>query len=136
MRRTDGAEKVSGALIFTEDMPLAGLAHAKLVLSENIYIFRPAHNSPYDRANHFWNPYLDRWKPLGKPLRPALKEEDIQLAWRACVAASKKAEEERASQLMHLVHLHQLKHANDGMIYSGSVLAAYLFMLVASWFLA
>jgi CO/xanthine dehydrogenase Mo-binding subunit len=33
MRRTDGAEKVSGALIFTEDMPLAGLAHAKLVLS-------------------------------------------------------------------------------------------------------
>ena len=33
MRRTDGAEKVSGALVFTEDMPLAGLAHAKLVLS-------------------------------------------------------------------------------------------------------
>jgi CO/xanthine dehydrogenase Mo-binding subunit len=33
MRRTDGAEKVSGALIFTEDMPLAGMAHAKLVLS-------------------------------------------------------------------------------------------------------
>jgi CO/xanthine dehydrogenase Mo-binding subunit len=33
MRRTDGAEKVSGALVFTEDMPLVGLAHAKLVLS-------------------------------------------------------------------------------------------------------
>lgn len=33
MRRTDGAPKVSGALIFTEDMDVAGLAHVKLVLS-------------------------------------------------------------------------------------------------------
>ena len=33
MRRIDGAEKVSGALSFTEDMSLPDLAHAKLVLS-------------------------------------------------------------------------------------------------------
>jgi CO/xanthine dehydrogenase Mo-binding subunit len=33
MRRSDGAEKVSGSLVFTEDMPLAALAHVKLVLS-------------------------------------------------------------------------------------------------------
>lgn len=33
MRRTEGVEKVSGSLIFTEDMALAGLAHARLVLS-------------------------------------------------------------------------------------------------------
>jgi len=33
MRRTEGADKVSGALAYTEDMTLAGLAHARLVLS-------------------------------------------------------------------------------------------------------
>src|SRR5579859_3226105 len=33
MRRIDGAEKVSGALTFTEDMTLPNVAHAKLVLS-------------------------------------------------------------------------------------------------------
>jgi CO/xanthine dehydrogenase Mo-binding subunit len=33
MRRSDGAEKVRGTLAFTEDMPLARLAHARLVLS-------------------------------------------------------------------------------------------------------
>ncbi|HEX6348831.1 MAG TPA: xanthine dehydrogenase family protein molybdopterin-binding subunit [Candidatus Dormibacteraeota bacterium] len=33
MRRIEGAPKVSGALVFTEDMELAGLLHAKLVLS-------------------------------------------------------------------------------------------------------
>src|SRR5438067_12295222 len=33
MRRIEGAVKVSGALMFTEDMELSGLLHAKLVLS-------------------------------------------------------------------------------------------------------
>jgi CO/xanthine dehydrogenase Mo-binding subunit len=33
VRRIDGAEKVSGALTFTEDLQLTGLAYAKLVLS-------------------------------------------------------------------------------------------------------
>ena len=33
MRRTEGAAKVNGALLFTEDMDLPGLAHVKLVLS-------------------------------------------------------------------------------------------------------
>jgi CO/xanthine dehydrogenase Mo-binding subunit len=33
MRRTEGADKVSGALAYTEDMVLAGLTHARLVLS-------------------------------------------------------------------------------------------------------
>src|SRR5262249_18612768 len=33
MRRTDGADKVSGALAYTEDMTLPGLVHARLVLS-------------------------------------------------------------------------------------------------------
>lgn len=33
MRRIDGAEKVSGTLAFTEDLPLWGLVHAKLILS-------------------------------------------------------------------------------------------------------
>ena len=33
MRRIEGADKVSGSLIFTEDMALAGLLHARLVLS-------------------------------------------------------------------------------------------------------
>src|SRR5690348_15095890 len=33
MRRIDGAEKVSGALTFTEDMALPDVAHARLVLS-------------------------------------------------------------------------------------------------------
>ena len=31
MRRIEGADKVSGALTFTEDMALPGTAHAKLV---------------------------------------------------------------------------------------------------------
>src|SRR5215471_8510654 len=33
MRRIEGADKVSGSLIFTEDMALAGLLHARLILS-------------------------------------------------------------------------------------------------------
>src|SRR5262249_10199952 len=33
MRRIEGADKVSGSLIFTEDMALAGLLHVRLVLS-------------------------------------------------------------------------------------------------------
>jgi CO/xanthine dehydrogenase Mo-binding subunit len=33
MRRIEGAAKVSGSLVFTEDMPLPGLVHAKLVPS-------------------------------------------------------------------------------------------------------
>src|SRR2546421_3961119 len=33
MRRIEGAPKVSGALVFTEDMDLPGLAHVQLVLS-------------------------------------------------------------------------------------------------------
>jgi CO/xanthine dehydrogenase Mo-binding subunit len=33
MRRIEGADKVSGGVVFTEDMALAGLAHARLVLS-------------------------------------------------------------------------------------------------------
>ena len=33
MRRIEGADKASGSLIFTEDMALAGLLHARLVLS-------------------------------------------------------------------------------------------------------
>lgn len=33
MRRIEGAEKVSGAIAFTEDMAVPGVAHAKLVLS-------------------------------------------------------------------------------------------------------
>src|SRR5256885_6451819 len=33
MRRTEGASKVTGDLVFTEDLPLVGLAHASLVTS-------------------------------------------------------------------------------------------------------
>ena len=33
MRRTEGADKVSARVVFTEDMPLAGMAHVRLVLS-------------------------------------------------------------------------------------------------------
>jgi CO/xanthine dehydrogenase Mo-binding subunit len=33
MRRTEGASKVTGDLLFTEDLPMAGLAHASLVIS-------------------------------------------------------------------------------------------------------
>ena len=33
MRRTEGASKVTGDLVFTEDLPVVGLAHASLVTS-------------------------------------------------------------------------------------------------------
>src|SRR5262245_51155879 len=33
MRRTEGASKVTGDLVFTEDLPMLGLAHASLVTS-------------------------------------------------------------------------------------------------------
>jgi CO/xanthine dehydrogenase Mo-binding subunit len=33
MRRTEGASKVTGQLVFTEDLPMVGLAHASLVTS-------------------------------------------------------------------------------------------------------
>ncbi|HEY4026899.1 MAG TPA: xanthine dehydrogenase family protein molybdopterin-binding subunit [Candidatus Dormibacteraeota bacterium] len=33
MRRTEGASKVTGRLVFTEDLPMVGLAHASLVTS-------------------------------------------------------------------------------------------------------
>src|SRR5258706_8133336 len=39
MRRVEGAEKVTGMLAFTEDMPLPGLVHAKLLTS---YVARGA----------------------------------------------------------------------------------------------
>jgi hypothetical protein len=53
------AEKRAGS-------PPRSLAHARLILADNVYAFRPASDSPFDRSGNFWPAFL-HWKPSGEP---------------------------------------------------------------------
>jgi hypothetical protein len=46
--------------------PPCSLAHARLVLADNVYAFRPALNSPFDRSRNFWAAF-HHWRPSGEP---------------------------------------------------------------------
>ena len=62
--------------------PPFSLEHGKRILSDNVYVFRPAEGSPYAESKTIW-PAWRRW-----PKRPPPTDEDFDNAVRAVMAAT------------------------------------------------
>ncbi len=49
--------------------PPHDLHHARAILADNVFAFRPAHNSPFNRAGHYWACFVDHWPRPDGPRR-------------------------------------------------------------------
>jgi len=61
--------------------PPWSLEHARRILADNVYCFRPPHGSPFDRSRTTWHA-MKHW-----PKRPPPTAEDYENAARAVYAA-------------------------------------------------